>query len=87
MTKIQLVSKRFSELIREELTSDLSKAIVLNRDETDEFICHTQDFCDANMLMDQAIMEVLGRKFNLHASLDLHIWDRAWHLSKINEFT
>lgn len=64
------------------------KAVILrNRTQQRSNICHTHDFCDANMVLhavflryDMDVAEEGG--FNLWGGL----WNETWNLAKANEF-
>lgn len=48
-------------------------------------VCATHDFCDANMVMDSAFNEILGRSpFDSEADADL--WSEAWAIAHSRDF-
>jgi hypothetical protein len=97
--EITKLAKAFSEELREEIgDANLKKAIADNVGE-DEGICHSHDYCDANMVMDAAFKKVgvdldkysgfpgkgmLG-KDNAESTL-IAIWNKAWGEAKEKEF-
>jgi hypothetical protein len=57
-----------------------------NSREPSSRICHSHDFCDANMAMSAAFEHVLGREPNIHdgngpddSALWNAVWSLAWH--------
>ena len=74
-----LIADYFEQLIREELSeSEYADAVALNRDETDPAICHTHDFCDANLVMSEAFTKATGREVDLQSAADCTLWASAW---------
>jgi len=53
-------------------------------------VCHTHDFCDANMVMDAAFRRVLGRgpAYGDDAvdGIDDELWNAAWSIAKARRF-
>jgi hypothetical protein len=58
-----------------------------NAQRTSELVCHSHDFCDANMAMDQAFKKVIGRdpldylNHDEEGSMDeadVALWNAAW---------
>lgn len=54
----------------------------LNAAERDPGVCHSHDFCDANMVMDDAFRSVVGRGSRVSSVRDAILWTRAWNLAK-----
>ena len=79
----------FSRIVRERLAAHLATIRQLNSSRTDS-TCAPHDFCDANMLMHEALCECLGVK-ELPAGLVNHtgfhvLWNEAWDRAKRNGF-
>lgn len=58
-----------------------------NRAETAPGVCHSHDFCDANMVLYEVFMRhsidpVSEEGMERHGAL----WDQAWNLAKSREF-
>jgi len=80
--KVAKVAKRFCQLIRAELGNKMQDVVDRNRVESNRNVCHTHDFCDANMVMAEA-MRAVGI---LHPSDEQEIWNSSWDLAKAAEF-
>ena len=57
-----------------------------NRAEEDDRICHTHDFCDANMAMDEAYENLWRLSPNLRDEAVQDEWSDAWMLAKARGF-
>ena len=78
------IARRFSKLVAEYVgTENMQHIIVMNRDETDTNICHSHDFCDANVFMCEAIIDITGI---VPSDNDCDMWNRAWDTAKKAEF-
>lgn len=81
------VSNKFSKLINESFSKkELKETIAKNKTAEYENCCATQDYCDANMIMDEAFTQVIGHEIDLQNDEDLQIWNEAWDLSKASDF-
>lgn len=84
----------FSKVVRERLTDHLNEIRRRNRESAaagERNVCATHDFCDANMLMHEALCRCYGVKdfpaSNLSESETLTgLWNEAWDIAKRNEF-
>jgi len=97
MSQSVAVAKEFSRLLVKELGVFLVVAGQRNRDEgSGASICHTHDYCDANMVMDEA-MRNCGIDPDLATDEDgepvepfdtefTSLWNEAWDLAKEAEF-
>lgn len=74
----------FSEELRRELSPEnFTETVRRNAEETDDRICHSHDFCDANMAMAAAFETVTGREYRpLDGDADDELWQEAWGLAK-----
>lgn len=67
--------------------ADLREAIARNEARgVDSMVCHTHDFCDANMSMLAAWQEFFGSEPDVSDESDSAIWNEAWSLAKANGF-
>ena len=81
-------AKIFSKLLLKHLGAKKMKQVVArNKAEKDKNICHTHDFCDANMVMDEALKEK-GFELDIDLMDDkiLNLWNEAWSIAKANKF-
>ena len=84
----------FSKVVREHLADHLEEIRHRNRASIatgDRNVCATHDFCDANMLMHEALCRCYGVKdfpaSNISESETLtRLWNEAWDIAKRNEF-
>lgn len=72
---------------------DLREVRRRNKAETEANICHSHDFCDANMAMHEAFIRVFKRNplddrgdEGGMSEADTAIWNAAWDLAKRREF-
>jgi hypothetical protein len=93
-TKDQLMSfivnnlaVKFCDVLHEWLTED-ELAIVVERNASRdcECVCHSHDFCDANMAMDEAWSRMFQDEIDLSSEIDTDLWNAAWDLAKKHNF-
>jgi hypothetical protein len=83
------LAAEFSRMLRETLsTEEMAEVKARNAVEQSPDVCHSHDFCDANMVMDAA-----GKKLGLwSADLDINdqsnmtLWNTAWNIAKCRGF-
>jgi hypothetical protein len=87
MNKTKKLSEKFNEIVNKEFSVE-QLAEINAKNKTAEYIscCATHDYCDANMLMDEAFTSVIGREIDLQNENDCQLWSNAWDLSKDNDF-
>ena len=85
---VKALAREFSKL----LVRDLGKRTVrkidsLNKAQVDPAICHSHDFCDANMVMWEA-QENLGLNLDIGGDKqdDVQLWGDAWSYAVKNGF-
>ncbi|HDR9188651.1 TPA: hypothetical protein QDB51_002726 [Burkholderia vietnamiensis] len=76
----QLFSKKLVESHRAEQMMDI---IISNRQEENEGVCHSHDYCDANMLMLEVFEE---NNLSIEDESNHALWNEVWELAKKNEF-
>lgn len=84
----EALARKFCEVLRQHLSAhELASAIMLNRNEESPNVCHTHDFCDANMTM-LAAMESFGVVYESAAEQQdfCRVWNEAWMIAKASEF-
>lgn len=45
-------------------------------------VCATHDYCDANMVMDQAFREIVGCEVDVENDLHVNLWNDAWSYAR-----
>lgn len=96
MTKLTIHEKiGLADLFSERVKTLLDRAqfnAVLDRNGHDgpgSSVCHTHDFCDANMLMAAAWQEFFGSPVPLGddwTDEDAEVWNDAWAIAKAAKF-
>lgn len=85
----ELLAAKFSAILRDWLTAEqMEQVIQRNAAETHPGICHSHDFCDANMAMLEAA-ELFGLDCDscIHDEAANRLWNAAWNLAKAKAFT
>lgn len=93
------VARAFSKVLRNWLTpEEMTQVIAANKAERNPNICHTHDYCDANMAMCAAFEKVLGATEDEVCELvcsgsetvggtrATQIWSAAWRIAAANEY-
>lgn len=74
MSPVIIIGHRFVRILRDELSpSDFAEMLSRNRHEPNPAVCHSHDFCDANVYMADA--------FGGHP-MDAGVWNAAWGRAK-----
>lgn len=89
----QQLAIAFSKQLRDTLSaSQMRQVIERNRAETLRNICHSHDFCDANMIMLAAFAQLLQVDDShigvgaCSSDMMLRLWSAAWSMAKTSEF-
>ena len=84
------LARAFGEQVQTLSVAEFREIILRNKSETNDGICHSHDFCDANMLMLDAFIETFGRNPldgpDGMTDEDGKLWDGAWAIAKAAEF-
>lgn len=83
------LAREFSNILRGWLTpEEMEQVVIANRDETNPHVCHSADYCDANMAMIQAFENVSQGGFIQDGDDQFQAWrwNEAWELAKKAEF-
>jgi hypothetical protein len=83
---VEPLARRFGAVLQSWLTSAERREILARNARGAPRVCHSHDFCDANMAMDQAFRDVFGRPFNHHSDEDIAIFNVAWDRAKAAGF-
>lgn len=87
-TTVETLAKEFSQALHSVLTpAQMSEVVSRNAQETHPSICHTHDFCDANVVLYEVFLSH-GMDPADEGGMDKwgHLWDEAWNLAKAREF-
>jgi hypothetical protein len=80
----------FVQRLRAQLTPEqMDQVVARNAEEKVAYICHTHDFCDANILMERAFAKCGISPFNAAGELDddrAQLWNEAWDAAKASRF-
>lgn len=87
----EALAREFSRIVREELGEHLHEIRVRNKRYKREFpnnsICATHDFCDANMLMLEAVSNLTGVPENeIDLEVTMPVMNVAWDMAKAADF-
>ena len=85
---VEDLAREFSERLKQTLSAEeLNELVLRNRIETTPNICHSHDFCDANMLLHEVFIRH-GMDIADEGGRERwgELWDAAWNLSKSREF-
>lgn len=81
--QVTAIAEAFAEVLRQWLTREELETIrSRNASQNDPGICHSHDFCDANMAMAPAFEQVTGREPESDSEADASLWNDAWDLAK-----
>ena len=83
-SKVKLLSDAFVARLKCGLdATDFRKMKELNKNETDQRICHSHDFIDANIVMLNAFEECFPQtRFDFEDESHLAVVNSAWRLAK-----
>lgn len=91
--KIQNLAMEFSSVLREWLSEEeMLMVLARNARENDPLICHSHDFCDANMAMDEAARNLGFKEIYDHGESEEEVvracvfWSAAWAKAKASGF-
>lgn len=87
-TTVQSLALEFSHALRSELSAEEMRVVIQrNRAQLSPNICHSHDFCDANMVL-HAVFLQHGMDAADEGGMDRwgELWDHAWNMAKAEEF-
>lgn len=85
---IETLAREFSQGLHDYLPPEQMREVIeRNRSETVPGICHSHDFCDANMIL-YDVFKKYGMDPVAEGGVDQlgELWDQAWNLAKSKEF-
>lgn len=79
------IAHRFAQNLLHDIgMNNMREVIARNAVEPNLAICHSHDFCDANMPMLDAFQEIFGVDLNVDEPFHCILWGEAWsHAVKI----
>lgn len=84
------LARLFGQRVQEALTrSEFREVCHRNKCEpAGSSVCHSHDYCDANVLMGEAWEEMFGRPFPMGevTDEDAALWNDAWAIAKAADF-
>ena len=85
------LAEQFSRVLRLWLNQEEMYQVVMRNRRVDEGICHSHDFCDSNMAMHEAFVNLYGREPDIGGATvqsrgEILMWNTAWQLAKEREF-
>lgn len=81
------LANEFSRILTEWLgTETIAEINRLNEGE-DKTCCHSHDFCDSNMAMNEAFLALYGRDISIQSQKDTDLVNKAWTIAKNNKFS
>ena len=96
MTQAQTLAAEFATRLRWALNADeWAEMCRRNVAETHSAVCHSHDFCDANLVMDAAFKAVTGASIGEReeagnggmTDAEIELWSDAWTIAKRDHFT
>ena len=85
---VETLALEFSQGLHSYLSDEqMAEVVRRNRAELSPGICHSHDFCDANMFLYDVFMKY-GMNPVEEGGMDRwgELWDRAWNMAKAAEF-
>ena len=87
---VEAIARAFSRHLYEQLPGAQLREVVRRNREDPRYqgtgACASHDFCDANMVMDQAFREVVGHSIDVNDERGVRIWNAAWEVARAYEF-
>lgn len=88
LPKIDALAVEFCDAMRKALTPEQMRQVVERNDtETDPGVCHSHDFCDANIVLHEVFMRhgIDSTKEDAPSAW-VDLWNRTWDLAKARGF-
>jgi hypothetical protein len=89
--QVEITARAFSKVLKEWIGAvGMAQTNALNANESDPLVCHSHDFCDANMAMDEALRG-LGVDMDWDDEEGMpqwinNLWNAAWSMAVDNDF-
>lgn len=85
MDTTEKLARKFSESTRATISPADMRTVERTAD-PDDAVCPTGDYCDSNVIMDEAFSATLGRDMDMEADADRELWNAAWSMAKAHKF-
>ena len=82
---ITRLSNKFSELLCEYLGDDIINKVIQDN-KTSKYGCNSNDYCDANQIMIDALDYLFGKNWKLSDERIHNLINKSWNMSMENEF-
>lgn len=85
---IETLAREFSHSLSSELSPDeMNELVQKNRSEENPGICHSHDYCDANVVLHEVFMKH-GMDVADEGGRERwgELWDATWNFAKSNDF-
>ncbi len=79
--QVTAVAEAFGEVLRQWLTPAEFETMRERNATAERGVCHSHDFCDANVAMGAAFEGVLSREPDPASEEDAKLWGDAWDLA------
>jgi hypothetical protein len=76
----QRLAFEFASVLYAWLGDDKYQEVLVRNRSIPANCCASHDFCDANMAMHEAFINLFGREPDLESEAHLSLWNRAWPL-------
>lgn len=83
MDKLAMAQSFSKKLVDNHRAEQIIDIIISNRHEDNVGVCHSHDYCDANMLMLEVFEE---NNLSIEDESNHALWNEVWDLAKKNEF-
>lgn len=96
MTQAEKLAAEFATRMRHALSADeWAEMRRRNAAQTHPAVCHSHDFCDANLVMDAAFKAITGNSIGEReeagnggmSDAELELWSDAWAIAKRDSLT
>jgi hypothetical protein len=86
MNTTEKLAREFARLIRLAITNPGAMHFIQENSDPNDAVCYTGDYCDSNMVMDEAFTKVTGHEIDMENDADRDLWNEAWTMAKANRF-
>jgi len=80
------VARKFSELLAGCIGAENLKRAAARNAKGNRAGCASHDFCDANMVMAEAILAATGAAVDIQSDSDARLWGASWDIAREHGF-